>query len=374
MFRSSFSTGEVKDDLYINCNDNGVFYTEAKISCCLLDILGKPDSKTMFNLLPGNSSFMEWSGNRIPVAMIQVNIFKCGGVAIGTKTSHKIIDGPTSTAFLKAWAAIARQSGERVQPCFIAPTLFPQNHTLPKDTLLAIWPSLIKFGKGVTKRFLFDSSSLAILKTRAASSFFVHRPTRVEAVSAFVWQCFMLASEAKHGRQRPSFLSLIMNLRGKHCTKLPNNSIGNLLWMTIAQCNAETNRELNYLVGLLRKSVLKIDGDFIKNLSGEEGFSKICECLQEFGEIYSNEEADYLTFSSLCNVGIYETDFGWGKPIWVSPGGITGPVFQNLVFLNETSVGDGIEVWLTLDEQDMNILESDTEILSFSNLDPSPLS
>ncbi|EEF52814.1 Anthranilate N-benzoyltransferase protein, putative [Ricinus communis] len=366
--------GKVKDDLYIDCNDEGVSYTQAKVSCCLSDILGKPDSETIFKLLPGDSYFMESSGNGIPVAMIQVNVFKCGGVAIGTKTSHKIIDGPTSTAFLKAWAAIARGSGETVEPCFIAPSLFPQNDCLPKDTMLAIWPSLIKFGKGITKRFVFDASSVAILKARAASSLLVHRPTRVEAVSAFIWQCNMLASKAKHGCQRPSFLSLIVNLRGKKGTQLPSNSVGNLLWMTIAQCSAETERELHPLVGLLRESISKIDGDFVQKLSGEEGFSKVCECLQEFGEVYSNAGADYLTFTSLCNVGIYETDFGWGRPIWVTPGGITGPVFQNLVFLNETSVGDGIEAWLTLDEQDMIILERDTEILSFSALDPSPLS
>ncbi|XP_037493676.1 vinorine synthase-like [Jatropha curcas] len=368
--------GKIKDDLYIDCNDDGVSYTEAKVSSFLSDILGHPDTKTIFKLLPDDSYLLETynEGNGIPVAMIQVNVFKCGGIAIGTKTSHKIIDGPTSTSFLKAWAAIARGSGELVvQPSFTAPSLFPQNHSLPKDTLLAVWPSLVKFGKGVMKRFVFDSSAIATLKARASSSSFVQRPTRVEAVSAFIWQCTMVASEKRNGSYKPSVLSHTVNLRGKKTVHLPESSVGNLLWMSIAKCCTEAERELHVLVGLLRESILKIDSNFVQKLSGEEGFYKVCECLQEFSEVYSNAGADYLTFSSLCKVGIYETDFGWGKPIWVSPGGVIGPVFQNLVFLNETSGGDGIEVWLTLDEQDMAILELETHILSFSSLDPSPL-
>ncbi|KAJ9165871.1 hypothetical protein P3X46_020689 [Hevea brasiliensis] len=368
--------GKFKNELYIDCNDDGVSYTEAKVGCCLSDILGHPESEKISKLLPGDF-YLESSGNSgigIPVAMIQVNVLNCGGIVIGTKTSHKIIDGPTSTAFLKAWATIARGSSEVVvKPSFTAPSIFPQNISLPEDTMLAIWPSLIKFGKGVMKRFVFDASAVATLKARAASSTFVQHPTRVEAVSAFIWQCTILASKARHGSQRPSVLSHIVNLRGKKSTHLPEYSVGNLLWMSIAKCSAEAERELPLLVGVLRESILQIDGNFVQKLSGEEGFSKVCECLREFGEVYSNAGTDYLTCSSLCKVGIYETDFGWGKPIWVSPGGINGPVFQNLLFLNETSAGDGIEAWVTLDEREMVILERETQILEFASLDPSPL-
>ncbi|MBA0606893.1 hypothetical protein Godav_019294 [Gossypium davidsonii] len=47
------------------------------------------------------------------------------------------------------------------------------------------------------------------------------------------------------------------------------------------------------------------------------------------------------------------------EDMWVSPGGIDGLVFQNMVFLIETRNGDG-----------MAILQSQTEILSFAALDP----
>ena len=46
---------------------------------------------------------------------------------------------------------------------------------------------------------------------------------------------------------------------------------------------------------------------------------------------------------------------------------------MNLVILADTRLGDGIEAWLTLDEQDMARLECNPELLTFASLDPSPL-
>nr|KJB14286.1 hypothetical protein B456_002G117900 [Gossypium raimondii] len=347
--------GTIKDGLYIDCNDNGVQYVEAKVSCCLSEILSNPDILMIRKLLPSNICRLVSSDAGIPVAMIQVNILKCGGIVIGTQTSHKIIDGPTSTTFLKAWAASARGSGEVPRPSFIAPLLFPQNNLLPRDTMLAIWPSLLKFGKCVTSRFVFHASAIATLKAKASSSSVVPNPTSVESVSAFIWICVTTASRIRYGFRGPSVLSHIVNLRGKTATSLPEHSIGNLLWIATAQCDAEVNLELQSLVGLLRKSIMETSGEFVEELQGERGFQKVLKCLTD-----------------MCKVGIYEAEFGWGKPMWVSPGGIDGLVFQNLVFLIETRNGDGIEALVTLDEQDMAVLQSQTEILSFAALDPSP--
>ncbi|KAL7207297.1 hypothetical protein ACSBR1_029289 [Camellia fascicularis] len=83
---------------------------------------------------------------------------------------------------------------------------------------------------------------------------------------------------------------------------------------------------------------------------------------------------DYFGFTSWCKLGFYEADFGWGKPLWVSGVGcLGGSVFLNLIILMETRSGDEIEAWVTLDEQEMAILEHDTELLTFASLDPSPL-
>jgi shikimate O-hydroxycinnamoyltransferase len=128
-------------------------------------------------------------------------------------------------------------------------------------------------------------------------------------------------------------------------------------------------------VGEIRGAISRIDDDFVqKLLQGEENMNSVMrESLKEIGEEGSKEGGDYFGFSSWCNLGFYEADFGWGKPIWISSIGSSDPVFLNLTILVDTRLGDGIEAWVALDEQDMARLVCNPKLLIFASLDPSPL-
>jgi shikimate O-hydroxycinnamoyltransferase len=69
-----------------------------------------------------------------------------------------------------------------------------------------------------------------------------------------------------------------------------------------------------------------------------------------------------FSFTSLCNFPIYEIDFGWGKPAWVTSASFT---FNNLVSFFDTKSGDGIEAWINLKEEEMGKLENDEELLAY---------
>jgi len=89
-----------------------------------------------------------------------------------------------------------------------------------------------------------------------------------------------------------------------------------------------------------------------------------------------NRGMNYITFTSWCNFGLYDIDFGWGKPIWVSLVGSNSnstDVLSNLVLLMDTRSGDGIEAWVLLDKEDMIVLGQDKELLAFASLDTSPI-
>ncbi|KAL7244445.1 hypothetical protein ACSBR1_016654 [Camellia fascicularis] len=72
-------------------------------------------------------------------------------------------------------------------------------------------------------------------------------------------------------------------------------------------------------------------------------FHKVTKCLRELGEVYSNEGVDYFSCTSMCNGGMYEANFGWGRPVWVSLGGAEDPLVMNLIFFMDTKSGGGIE-------------------------------
>ena len=74
------------------------------------------------------------------------------------------------------------------------------------------------------------------------------------------------------------------------------------------------------------------------------------------GEVFS------LAITSLCWFPLYEADFGWGKPSWVTTANMT---FKNLVSFFDTKSGDGIEAWIILKEEDMAKLETDEELFAY---------
>ncbi|KAL0363979.1 UNVERIFIED_CONTAM: Stemmadenine O-acetyltransferase [Sesamum angustifolium] len=306
------------------------------------------------------------------VTNIQASEFACGGIAVGLCISHRILDGTALSTFLKSWATAASSSGEKlVSPDFSASSLFPDNGLWLKDASMAMWGALFKKGQFVTRRFVFDGSAIASLKELGTSR--RRKPTRVEAVSGFIWKCAMAASEERFGCRGPSLLTHILNLRKRAAPNFSEQSLGNLIWMTSAKFTGGTeNLELPELVDEIRRSISKIDADYVKKLRGDEGSNMMQKDVEEILE-FSSKDVDYFGFTSWCKLGFYDVDFGWGKPVWVSSIDSSGPFFMNLSVLMDSRCGDGIEAWVTLDEQQMTILEGNQEFRSFASLNPSPL-
>lgn len=389
--------GKIKGDFSIDCNDEGAYFVEVKVDSSLTGFLNQPDYLVLLQkLLPCDLNLVavkDDDNNNNHVTNIQVNVFECGGIAIGLCISHKILDGIALSAFIRSWATLARDSDEEgITESKIlvntASTLFPANdeELWLRDTSLAMFGSFFTKGKCVTKRFVFDASAITALKSKASSSSsaVVKNPTRVEAVSAFIWRCIIAASKEENGGVlRASLMTHLVNLRRRTAPFLSENCLGNLLWVASAKAPAGDDdddvAELCDLVGLLRESFSKIDSEFVKRMSGEKGRRLMEESLkgiiEERGGLSRDgheEEVNQVGFSSWCKFGFYEADFGWGKPAWVTSYGIRGSVFMRLVILVDTRLGDGIEAWVTLDERHMAIMETNTQLRQLAKVDPSP--
>ncbi|KAE8715587.1 hypothetical protein F3Y22_tig00110163pilonHSYRG00258 [Hibiscus syriacus] len=198
--------GRIRDDLSIVCSDEGAYFVEALVNCRFDEFLEQPDLLALPRFLPRDFNPKEPTAGTY-VTNIQVNMFRCGGIAIGVCISHKILDGAALSTFLKAWTATARGCKETIiNPNFISTSLFPSADDLwLRDSSLVMWGSLFKKGKSVTRRIVFGASSIAALKARA--TILGKCPTRVETVSAFLWKCTMAASKENNGFHRASLLT-----------------------------------------------------------------------------------------------------------------------------------------------------------------------
>ncbi|KDP30966.1 hypothetical protein JCGZ_11342 [Jatropha curcas] len=361
--------GRVKQNLFIECNDQGIDFIEAKLNCSLSDILRRPEAHILDRFLPQEYHFhVSSSSTKCSQMGIQVNSFSCGGMAIGTSISHKLVDGITFTSFINTWAAMARGSNDNLlSPIFVGPHIFP-----PKD-IYGLLPVLdIPKAKNTTKRFVFDLSKIGLLRERLfgnGNSSVNNKnnnnnnnlPSRVEIVSALIWKCAIDASRTK----KPSFSTQTVNLRARMDPPLPESAAGNLLWLAIAPAPSDGSSkiEIQDLVYQVRNALKKFDTDYVKKLQGENGSLVLEETLKQITEL-ALKHVDIYRFTSLRKFQLYEGDFGWGKPVWISSAGLT---FKNVVVLIESRAGDRVEAWVTLDQQEMAVFECNQEILSFDS-------
>ncbi|KAI3745709.1 hypothetical protein L6452_08115 [Arctium lappa] len=364
--------GTVKDDLSIDCNDVGAYYALALVRLRLDEFLSHPDLKLTYRLLPFQPSF-EASGIGGRVTNVQVNIFECGGIAIGFCISHKVVDAASLYTFFKGWANMTCGAKEVVCPNFTTRSLFPAKDLWLKETSIAVCGSWLKQGMCITKRLVFDVDAISALKAEATRNG-VQNPTRVEVVTALIWKCAMAASQENCGFQKPSLLTHMMNLRRKLASTLPKDLIGNMIWFTSAECRANDETTIDALVKKVRDSISEINNEFVNKAQGDKGYIALQESMKVIGEISSTGTMDVFNFTSWCKMGFYDIDFGWGKPCWLT--GAIGdgcPVFLNLIQLVDTKCGEGIEVWVNLSEEEMEILQGNSELLAFASFDPSPL-
>ncbi|PWA92182.1 Chloramphenicol acetyltransferase-like domain-containing protein [Artemisia annua] len=366
--------GMIQKDYSIECNDFGASYVSALVHLSLENFLVHPDHQMMHRFLPLEPSSLDESSEFAHVTHVQVSIFKCGGIAIGACVSHKVVDASGVYTFLKGWANMTCGDKEVVYPNLGAPSLFPAKSLWLRDMSMAISQLLLKEGRCVTKRFVFSSDALATLKIEVARKG-VQQPSRVEVVSALIWECAMEASKEAYGLEKPSLLTHAVNLRRKVATTLSEDILGNMVWFAGAVSPPSNEKTLHDLVKMVRESFMKISVEFVRKAQGDEGHVEMQKSLQEIWEIDSKEMGiNSYNFTSWCKMSFYEIDFGWGKPIWLA--GVVdegAPVFINIVNLVDTKDGEGIEAWVNLDEEEMRILQANPKLLAYASIDPSPL-
>lgn len=349
--------GRIQGDEHAVDLGQGAVFVRARVNARLTKLLANPELKLVQQLLPLDPYNIKCQNGL--VTAIQLNLFDCGGIAIGVCISHKIADGTTLSTFLSSWAANSRGASKMVAPYLNTTTIFP-----PRDFQVPLPNNLIKKENIVTKRFEFDSASLAGLKTKAANGSLSKSPTLVEAVTALICKAAMHARTEISGKGGSStVISHVVNLRGRMNPPLPDHSFGNMWRFAIATIKEEEEEaELHILVDHLRTAIRKIDNEYVRKLQGEDGFHWACESMREVHELMYKGDVESYRFSSWVRFPFYETDFGWGKPVWAC---ISSVPIKNVVILMSSRSGNGIEAWVTLDEQEMAKFQSDPLLLQF---------
>ncbi|KAG7025243.1 BAHD acyltransferase, partial [Cucurbita argyrosperma subsp. argyrosperma] len=361
--------GRVQDNnVSIHCNDEGAIYVEAQVNCRLSNVLNQLNVDSLNQFLPFSVASSDSAKGCI--LLVQTTSFQCGGITIGLLMSHKITDASSISSFINTWTTIAvagDDSNATISqlplPEFIGDSVLQP----PQDFQVATPTSDTGIhAKGVTKRLVFEGSKITALKAKAASAR-VEQPTRVEAVAGLIWKCAIAASKSTSGVSKASVLGQAVNLRKRLEPNLSDTSIGNLLGFITPETKAGAAEiELQEVVGLLREGIAEFKKSGYKKYQDTEAYLEFFKTMTDPDGPYSSNKNFYLC-SSWSRFGFYETDFGWGCPVWFI-GGLS--MFSNFFLLMDTRDGRGIEALVTLSEQDMALFQSDEDLLAFASFNP----
>ncbi|KAG5596372.1 hypothetical protein H5410_037604 [Solanum commersonii] len=348
--------GTIRDDgLHVECNDVGAKFLEAKIDCPMSEIFNRNSAKAEELIFPTD---LPWTPSKENLVVAQLNHFNCGGISIGLCVSHKIVDGSSLTNFINHWAAMARNPSAPI-PSFqfdggshFPPVSSPRAEAILKSKTRGNHPC-------ISNKYFFSRSKINSLKAMIAaesgtkSSSIV--PTSVEAASAFVYKC--IASNST----RPSIFTQSVNLRPIMKKWLPEEFQGNASFLFMAPEIADpADIKLHRLISELRKE--KQMYWETKNLMSTM-LEKV-KSLQNQLERDHDDEVDVYKCTSLCKFNFRDIDYGWGSPRRMCLGSV--PINKRILLMDSQN-GDGIELLVSLKQEDMSALETNSNLLEFAS-------
>lgn len=168
----------------------------------------------------------------------------------------------------------------------------------------------------------------------------------------------------KHGSTRACIVGQAVNMRGRTVPPAPEHFCGNFVTLSPTRCiaAAETEKSIGIqeLVDLLGDGLERTIADCAEMFSpGGDRYGVITGPTVNLMTELMTGKVNFIMFSDWSKSGLYEADFGWGKPVGTAIGAMPG---GNSVVLMDNKEGDGLEAWVHLDPSDMAHFEQDEEI------------
>eukprot|EP01018_Ginkgo_biloba_P029897 Gb_33885 [translate_table: standard] len=337
--------------LEVVCTGEGALFVEAHTDMALADLslnLGIPNAswKPLIYFFPE-----EPEHNKIlymPLVVAQITYFSCGGFSLGLRICHCLCDGIGAMQFVNAWAEMARGAATlSVNPCWERESLKPRSPPLIQFSHVEFEKihdksNLIKTIESgghefIQKCFCLKRQYQMALKDQIYREAQL-RCTTFDVLAAHVWRCWIKALNVSPGEQEMR-LTFAANARSKFRPPLKDGFYGNLIGIACAMGTAEDVRKkaLSETVRLVQAARKSITEEYIRST---------IDYLEAERPTRLEFEAK-LGITQWTRFSLYETDFGWGSPVYAGPIDLS-PTPQVCVFLPHLQDSDSIVVCMCL--------------------------
>ncbi|KAG2313022.1 hypothetical protein Bca52824_024579 [Brassica carinata] len=335
--RIVWDPNEPKPNIIASQNDAvSVTIAESDADFSLLSGYGQRPVSKLHNLLPE----LPVSDDSATAFSLQITFFPNNGFSIGVTAHHAVLDGKTSSMFVKAWAHLCKQHMEMEEnrdvsslPETLTPSLL--DRSLIKDST-GLYEQMIEIVTSLNGRrslcpplpaqepehdvvlttLVLSRYDVKRLRERVSMTQSLHLSTFVVAY-AYVWTCLVKARGGK-GERLVGFL-FVGDFRERLDPPLPATYFGNCM----------------FPVGSYHRKAAEF--------AGEEGFVTAVLTLSEL----------FGTVAGSTRLGVYESDFGWGIPVKVDVVSIDGEKISMAERRNEPG---GVEIGVCMKKTDVDIV------------------
>ncbi|CAJ1833517.1 unnamed protein product [Sphenostylis stenocarpa] len=341
---------------------------------------------------------LESSDSHASVVALQITLFPNRGFAIGTTTHHAVLDGKTSTAFIKTWASMCKINDDdsesspslapELEPFFdrtviksekalglnfrtnwteILSQLFPSENS--DGRCLKLLPFTPKLENRVRGAFALTGEDLEKLRNRVFSKWnsvdiveaesksnsrvSSTTPTKLSSfvlTCAYTSVCIAKAYAGVEKEKNKFAFGFTVDCRARLDPPIPENYFGNCVSGLLVDAKPwEYTEEEGFVI--IAKSIYSK----IKQML-EEGVFHGADGLASRYVNLAKEGVEIMGIAGSNRFGVYGNDFGWGKPSKVEIASIDRALTIGLAENRE--VKGGVEVEVVLKKPVMDLFQS----------------
>ncbi|KAH9303937.1 hypothetical protein KI387_008341, partial [Taxus chinensis] len=294
-------------NLEVECSGEGAVFVEA---------MADNDLTVLQDLDEFNSSLqqlifsvpMDTNIEDLHLLSVQVTSFTCGGFVVGISFYHSICDGKGLGLFLKGMSEISRGAFKpSIEPIWNREMVKPEDLMYLQFYHIEVIPRPLKFEKTVQASIVIHFETINCIK-RCMMEECKEKFSTFEIVAALVWLARTKSFQIPHSENVK--LIFAMDMRTSFDPPLPKGYYGNAVGIAGAIDNVKdllSGPLLRALI-IIQKTIFSLNENFISR-----------KLMKPSTLDVNMKNENVIVLADWRNLGWYETDFGFGNAVNVSP-------------------------------------------------------
>lgn len=294
---------------------------------------------------------------------MQVTYFKCGGVSLGVGMQHHAADGFSGLHFINTWSDMARGLDLTLPPFIDRTLLRARDPPRPAfDHIEYKPPPAMKTPPQPTKPgadagaavsiFTLTRDQLNTLKAKSKEDGNTVNYSSYEMLSGHVWRSVCKARALPDDQETKLYIAT--DGRSRLQPPLPPGYFGNVIFTTtpIAVAGELMSKPTWFAASKIHNALARMDNEYLTSALDYLELQPDLKALVRGAHTF---RCPNLGITSWVRLPIHDADFGWGRPIFMGPGGIA---YEGLSFIIPSSTNDGsLSVAIALQPEHMKVFK-----------------